>query len=140
MLTGASADIDDRAAQLTGESLYLWPSRCEHGGKACDPRGNFVVWDDFLKAIKISNKIEVTTLADVYSGGTVSAGCEIKLRDWVVAFPGKRAVDRCDLLEAWHQRAATTPVDQPTHVFDAVEIAPRTDADRGRARARELIV
>jgi hypothetical protein len=63
-----------------------WEIDCDGGGKDCDPRGNFVVWDDFLKAIKISNKIEVTTLADVYSGGTVSAGCEIKLRDWEVAF------------------------------------------------------
>ena len=74
------------AGSATSHETPFTAREIDGGGKDCDPRGNFVVWDDFFKAIKISNKIEVTTLADVYSGGTVSAGCEIKLRDWEVAF------------------------------------------------------
>jgi hypothetical protein len=85
--TFAATPQSDAGSATSHETLFTaWEIDCEHGGKDCDPRGNFVVWDDFLKAIKISNKLEVTTLVDVYSGGTVSAGCEIKLRDWEIAF------------------------------------------------------
>jgi len=41
-----------------------------------------VQWDDFVKILKKLRTIVFTTSADIYSGRSVNASCEVQLRDW----------------------------------------------------------
>jgi hypothetical protein len=94
------------------ETLFTaWEIDCPADDKACDAGVNFVPWDDFLKAIKTSKTIEITTQAEVYSGGTLSASCVIRLRDWEVAFLEKEQwiAVTCSQASAQSQRRSVAP-------------------------------
>jgi hypothetical protein len=67
------------------ETLFsAWEVDCDQIAGRCDPRQNFVTWDDFIKAIKTSNRLTFTTGADVYGKGSVEATCVVRLRDWEI--------------------------------------------------------
>jgi hypothetical protein len=94
------------------ETLFTaWEIDCPADDKGCNAAANYVRWDDFLNAIKTSNTIEITTLAEVYSGGTLSASCVIRLRDWEVAFLEKEQwlAPTCGQAEERSQRRSVAP-------------------------------
>ncbi len=67
------------------ETLFTaWEIDCEQMAKGCDPGGNFVKWDDFLKTIKTTNQLTFSTSADVYPSKRVTAACVVRLRDWEI--------------------------------------------------------
>jgi hypothetical protein len=74
------------SSAVTHETLFAaWPVQCDGATNRCDPRRNFVKWDDFLKEIKITKRFSVTMSAEVYSSGPVSAAaCTVRLPDGVV--------------------------------------------------------
>ncbi|MCG2671279.1 hypothetical protein ACFPFP_30545 [Bradyrhizobium sp. GCM10023182] len=73
------------ASAVSHETLFAaWEVDCGEGDKKCDPRGNFVQWDDFLAAAKANHKLVITTKAIVYPSTELTASCEIKLRQWEI--------------------------------------------------------
>jgi hypothetical protein len=70
----------------THETLFTaWEINCKSGQKSCDPAGNFVLWDSFVESLKKSRTLTFTTSAEIYSAGSVTATCEVRLRDWEIA-------------------------------------------------------
>jgi hypothetical protein len=70
---------------VSHETLFTaWEIDCDQVTSGCDPRKNFVTWDDFIKAIKSKNEIVFSTASDVYSKGSVEATCVVRLRDWEI--------------------------------------------------------
>jgi hypothetical protein len=70
---------------ISHETLFTaWEINCESGQKSCNPVGNFVPWNEFVQTLKNLRTITFTTGADIYSGKSISATCEVKLRDWEV--------------------------------------------------------
>jgi hypothetical protein len=67
------------------ETLFAaWEIDCEHEPKGCYPGKYFIKWDDFLNAVRATNRISITTRAEVYPSKIVRASCEVRLRDWEV--------------------------------------------------------
>lgn len=65
------------------ETLFAaWEIDCEHEPKGCNPGKYFIKWDDFLKAVRATKRISITTRAEVYPSKIVRASCEVRLRDW----------------------------------------------------------
>lgn len=67
------------------ETLFTaWEIECGEADKSCNPRGNFVKWDEFLAAVTANGRIAITTKATVYPSKLVTASCEINLRPWEI--------------------------------------------------------
>jgi hypothetical protein len=83
------------------ETLFAaWEIDCEPTVKQCDPAGNFVKWDDFIKTIMTTNQLSFSTSADVYPSKRVTASCVVRLRDWEIQILQK---------EQWLSAACTDP-------------------------------
>jgi|GEM_PF-2129255 len=70
---------------VSHETLFAaWEIDCEPAMKQCDPGGNFVKWDDFIKTIMTTNQLSFSASADVYPSNRVTAACVVRLRDWEI--------------------------------------------------------
>ena len=71
---------------ISHETLFAaWENDCENAPAGCDPGGNFVKWEDFIKAIKTNNRLVISTSADIYPAKRLTASCVVRLRDWEIA-------------------------------------------------------
>jgi hypothetical protein len=71
---------------ISHETLFAaWENDCEKMPAGCDVGGNFVKWDDFLKAIKANNQLVISTSADIYPSKRLTASCVVRLRAWEIA-------------------------------------------------------
>jgi hypothetical protein len=71
---------------VSHETLFTaWEVQCEQATKGCDAAQNFVKWDDFVKTLKSTNQLVITTGAQIYSKSPVEATCVVRLRDWEIA-------------------------------------------------------
>jgi hypothetical protein len=61
-----------------------WENYCNTSQQNCIPAANFIIWSDFIDAVKKKSSIPITTIADIYSGNPLSVSCEIRLRAWEV--------------------------------------------------------
>jgi hypothetical protein len=67
------------------ETLFAaWEIFCNTGQSSCVPTANFVIWSDFLGAIKTNSSMPITAIADIYSAKSLNASCEIRLRAWEI--------------------------------------------------------
>jgi hypothetical protein len=70
---------------VSHETLFTaWEIDCEGLAKGCDPAGNFVKWDDFLKIVRNKNVLSFATRAEIYPSKSVTAACVVRLRDWEI--------------------------------------------------------
>jgi hypothetical protein len=70
---------------VSHETLFAaWEVDCEDGEKNCEPRKNFVKWEDFLTATRTNNRFVITTKANIFPTKIVTATCEVRLRDWEI--------------------------------------------------------
>jgi hypothetical protein len=85
--TGEASPLPVTAGSaISHETLFAaWENDCENAPAGCDPGGNFVKWDDFLKAIKTNNRLVISTSADIYPSKRLTASCVVRLRDWEIA-------------------------------------------------------
>jgi len=85
--TGEASPLPVTAGSaISHETLFAaWENDCENAPAGCDPGGNFVKWDDFLKAIKTNNRLVISTGADIYPSKRLTASCVVRLRDWEIA-------------------------------------------------------
>jgi hypothetical protein len=74
------------AGSAVSREVLLRPRQvhCDQVTKDCNPRANFVLWDEFLKAIKLTKEIKLKMGALIYSKAPTEAACEIRLRDWEI--------------------------------------------------------
>jgi hypothetical protein len=71
---------------VSHDTLFAaWEIDCEQVTRDCNPAENFVVWDDFVKTIKLTKEIKIKTVALIYSKPPAEATCEIRLRDWEIS-------------------------------------------------------
>lgn len=68
--------VPARSAE-THETLFQpWPKQCPSSTKRCDPRHNYLPWDEFLSLIKKHGQIIVSLIANVYGkNDPVTAKC-----------------------------------------------------------------
>jgi hypothetical protein len=59
-----------------------WPHRCTIKDAACDPRQNYITWDQFLELTKDQREFDVQFVAETYDAEPrVVATCKVKLSE-----------------------------------------------------------
>lgn len=70
---------------LSHETLFSpWEIDCAEGDTGCDPRANYLKWDEFLAAIRATHELSFTTTGLVYSAKPANAVCVVRLRPWEI--------------------------------------------------------
>jgi hypothetical protein len=72
---------------VSHETLFSpWEVDCAEADKGCDPRANYLHWDDFLKAIRATSELSFTTTAirAIRELSITNATCLVRLRQWEI--------------------------------------------------------